>query len=611
MKRLDLKVGFQCNNRCLFCVQGDRRYHCPNKSGAEIKKILSRKVKDHNSIVFTGGEPTIRKELIDWVKCAKKLGYQTIQIQSNGRMFSYKDYCRVLISAGANEFSPAIHGSNAKVHDSLTQAPGSFKQTVQGIKNLRELDQHIVTNSVITRINYKDLPNLARLLVSLRVNQFQFAFMHINGIIAKSPPLVEKIVPRYHEVIPYMKKGVDIGVQAGLRVMVEAVPYCFMQGYERYISEQYIPLASVIDDKLEVDDYTSYRKTAGKSKGPQCQNCQYNKICEGPWREYPEIFGWSEFQPVQDLSRSVLLIMTGFLCNNDCVMCSVKPKGLNHQPRRTEKIITDLERGRKEGYQRIEFTGGEPTMRVDLISLINKAKKLDYKEIALGTNSRTLSSLKFLKSLQKAGLNRITTTLYGPDARTHDNVTRMPGSFNLTVQGIKNSLALGITISVNTVVFSLTAKNLAKTGDFLASLGVRYWTLLDLIPDGYATEKYKLFSLDPSKLKLTIKKIEPIISKFKVVNIIDFPYCFFSYNLLTKPNCSFINAKLRKEFVNQVGYQPKRFKEKDRVFFDLHKTRTKKCQTCAYCNECGGAWIPYLSLYGDSFIKPFLKKIKK
>jgi len=310
----------------------------------------------------------------------------------------------------------------------------------------------------------------------------------------------------------------------------------------------------------------------------------------------------------ETLSGPVLLIMTGFICNNDCIMCSVKPKGLHYKPRETEEIIVDMEKGRELQYERIEFTGGEPTMRTDLLLLIGKAKQLGYKEIALGTNARTLSSLNFLKSLQKAGLNRITTTLYGYGSKSHEAVTRVPGSFKLTVQGIKNSLSLGITITVNTVVFSLTAKNLPKTGRFLASLGVQYWTLLDLIPDGYAFENYHSLSLSPQELIAAFKKIGPVLSKFKTVNLMDFSYCLFPLELLKIPNCNFVNAKGRTEIINQVGYQPKRFEKKSQVFYDIHKTRNNKCQLCAYNNDCGGIWIPYLDLYGDSFIKPFPKK---
>ena len=34
VRRIDVKVGFQCNNRCRFCVQGDKRDECDDKSTA-------------------------------------------------------------------------------------------------------------------------------------------------------------------------------------------------------------------------------------------------------------------------------------------------------------------------------------------------------------------------------------------------------------------------------------------------------------------------------------------------------------------------------------------------------------------------------------------------
>lgn len=311
------------------------------------------------------------------------------------------------------------------------------------------------------------------------------------------------------------------------------------------------------------------------------------------------------------LPDPVYLVMTGFLCNNNCLECSVKPKGLSNKPRNTEEILADIEQGKKLNFKTIEFTGGEPTLRPDLPTLISKAKNVGYKEIALGTNCRTLSNLEYLKSLKKCGVNRITTTLYGHDAKNHDMVTRVPGSFDQTVKGIKNSLNLGITTSVNTVVFDQTVKNIVKIGNFISSIGVVCWTLLDLIPDGYAYDKYDSLSNDPDKLKKIFNKLDSVISKFYSVNIMDFPFCLFPSKLLSRSNCNFINAKRRTEIITQVGYKPKRFIEKNDVYFDVHKMRSKKCRGCAYYNDCGGVWIPYLYLYSDSFIKPFLTKINK
>jgi MoaA/NifB/PqqE/SkfB family radical SAM enzyme len=120
MKRVDIKTGFNCNNHCRFCVQGNKRTLYGSKTTEEIKKILQEAREDCDSVVFTGGELTIREDIIALVSYAKKLKFETIQMQTNGRMFCYKEFCDEIIAAGANEFSPAIHGHTAELHDYLT-----------------------------------------------------------------------------------------------------------------------------------------------------------------------------------------------------------------------------------------------------------------------------------------------------------------------------------------------------------------------------------------------------------------------------------------------------------------------------------------------------------
>ncbi|MFA6988472.1 MAG: radical SAM protein, partial [Candidatus Gastranaerophilaceae bacterium] len=199
MERVDIKVGFYCNNQCKFCVQGRKRDYLPAKDRYEVIKSLKESYdKGKREVVFTGGEPCLHPEFLLLVKSAYDFGFEIIQIQTNGRMFAYKDFCKKLINAGANQFSPSLHGPRAEIHDLLTEAPGSFEQTVQGIKNLKKLNQHILTNSVITSTNYKAIPDLATLLVDLDVNQFQFAFVHILGSADKNK---DWIVPRKSEIM--------------------------------------------------------------------------------------------------------------------------------------------------------------------------------------------------------------------------------------------------------------------------------------------------------------------------------------------------------------------------------------------------------------------------
>ena len=297
MERVDVKTGFNCNNRCRFCVQGDKRDLYGNKDTDEVKKVLEAARLDSDSIVFTGGEVTIRPDFIELVKYAKDLGFRKIQVQTNGRMLAYKKFAERTVAAGANEFSPAVHGHTPELHDYLTRAEGSFKQSVQSIKNLKELGQYVITNSVITRSNFRHLPALAALLIRLGVDQYQFAFVHALGTAQEN---FNRIVPRMTLIEPYVKRGVALGKKAGRLVFTEAIPYCFMSGYEEHVAERFMPRTKIFDAKSVVDDYTSYRWTEGKAKGPVCAGCTWNAVCEGPWKDYVDGYGWDEFRARTD-----------------------------------------------------------------------------------------------------------------------------------------------------------------------------------------------------------------------------------------------------------------------------------------------------------------------
>ena len=287
-----------CNLSCKHCyINPDQHGVSPVSKetlGAWLK-LFAAPEKEAN-LILLGGEPTLHPNFLDFVRYAKKRGFIEIQIQTNGRMFAYNDFCLKTIKAGATQFSPALHGPNAKIHDFLTAVKRSFEQTVQGIKNLKKLNQYILTNTVITSKNYKHLPQIAQLLVDLGINQFQFAFIHISGRAAENK---DWIVPKKSQIMPYVKQGLDIGIEAGKKVTTEAIPYCLMEGYQDCIAEKIIPDTKVYDVNFSVEDYTNYRKEQGKAKGPGCSKCKYDQICEGPWKEYPEIFGWDEFKPIK------------------------------------------------------------------------------------------------------------------------------------------------------------------------------------------------------------------------------------------------------------------------------------------------------------------------
>lgn len=296
MKRADIKVGFACNNHCTFCVQWDKRYKYKPRTLDEIKTIV---LNEYNlwarSLVFTWWEPTVHPNLIDAVKYAKEVWYIQIQIQSNWTNFDNIEYVKDLIKAWVTEFSPSIHWFKKETHDKQVWTHWAWDRVVKWLINLRNLNCLVIINSVITKDNYKEIPLLAKLLIDLKVTQFQFAFVHILWSADKNK---DSVVPQKSKVMPYIYKALDLSKKYGVPAYTEAIPYCLMQWYEWAISENVMPETSINDAEMRTDSYSDYRWNEGKAKWPNCNKCSKNLICEWPWKEYPIIYWWEEFKPI-------------------------------------------------------------------------------------------------------------------------------------------------------------------------------------------------------------------------------------------------------------------------------------------------------------------------
>jgi MoaA/NifB/PqqE/SkfB family radical SAM enzyme len=292
MSRADVKVGFACNNRCVFCAQGHKREGCPQVPFEELARRMQEGRKTSDELVLTGGEPTARPDLVRLVATARAMGYREIQIQTNGRMLAYAKLVDELVRAGVTEFSPALHGPTAEIHDGLTRAVGSYEQTVAGIRNVAARGIPIVTNSVVVRSNVASLVELVDLLGALGVSQAQLAFVHPVGTAFE---LFDEVVPRLPDVVEPIRRSAEVAARRGMRLVTEAVPLCFLRGMSELAVEEQIPLTTVIDLDGVPFDYSKWRPVEGKSHGPPCEACSAALRCEGPWREYVDRFGWDEF----------------------------------------------------------------------------------------------------------------------------------------------------------------------------------------------------------------------------------------------------------------------------------------------------------------------------
>ena len=171
-------------------------------------------------------------------------------------------------------------------------------------------------------------------------------------------------------------------------------------------------------------------------------------------------------------------------CNQKCVHCyAADQKCAEEKELSTDewkKIIKIL---RKQKVSQVTFTGGEPTMRKDVPELIKEARWFITR---LNTNGVNLTE-EYCQELRKAELDNMQVTFYSCDEEVHNRLVGAP-NYQKTLAGIKNAIAAGINMSINTPICRLN-KDYRKTLEFLHDLGITYVTCSGLILTGNAKEK--------------------------------------------------------------------------------------------------------------------------
>ena len=182
-------------------------------------------------------------------------------------------------------------------------------------------------------------------------------------------------------------------------------------------------------------------------------------------------------------------------CNQQCVHCYAA--GQEHAAEEelsTKEWKTIIQKCRKACIPQLTFTGGEPTMREDLIELIEEAK---WFVTRLNTNGIRLTK-EYCDRLKEASLDSMQITFYSSDESIHNTLVGAP-MYEKTVSGIKNALEAGISVSINTPLCTLN-RDYRKTLEYLHGLGVLYVTCSGLITTGNAEK--------PSSEKLQLEKNE-------------------------------------------------------------------------------------------------------
>ncbi len=333
-KRVKIHTNNSCNLKCRFCYYGDSA--CIKEKDASLdylkEQLRTARRLGAMDVDFSGGESTIRPDFVELVAFTKALGFRDICVITNGLRMSNMNYTKKLIDAGLNDVLFSLEGPDAEMHDYLTCVKGSFEKNNQAIRNVKKLGVKRRINITVAKENYQDLEKFAEHILQFEPAAVNFIKFNPWDVALDK---AEELSPKYTELMPHIKKAIDILSPHIDKITVRYIPYCFMQGYEKHVcncfhnyydaDEWWIPSVQYRTERksnkyflqkffknlpylarLPLKSFSSFdmmitalvvKKLYTKPK--QCKKCKYFHVCDGIDKPYPKIFGTKEIVPVR------------------------------------------------------------------------------------------------------------------------------------------------------------------------------------------------------------------------------------------------------------------------------------------------------------------------
>jgi MoaA/NifB/PqqE/SkfB family radical SAM enzyme len=218
-------------------------------------------------------------------------------------------------------------------------------------------------------------------------------------------------------------------------------------------------------------------------------------------------------------------INTGFICNQACSFCYFysQRKVSNLSIR---SIFKQLEIAKAFGIESVDFSGGEPTIHEEFMYALQRAQRLDFKNICCITNGSKLCDPNFFERCIDYGLNEVLLSIHGV-GKVHDTIARSKNSFKKALTTIFNCHNNRVKIRINTVVTKENYQNLPMLAEILNIERPFQWNLIMYKMQYECGDPDRDDFVSHSRSSEKIKEAIDIASKvIKNINVRYIPFCY-------------------------------------------------------------------------------------
>ncbi len=302
----------------------------------------------------------------------------------------------------------------------------------------------------------------------------------------------------------------------------------------------------------------------------------------------------------------VQTVRLALACNERCIFCFADAERWADRPRGWGQdyanLIADdwrceLREIRRNGYEGLSISGGEPLLHRDLLLLVRYARLLGFTWVELQTNATAVNPTN-ARRLFRAGVCTALVSLPSHLPRVFDAITTTKGLFEHAVEGIGNLIAAGVSTTICHVICTTNYRRLPDFVDFVAE---RYPEVAELRfvyvqPEGRALDRKRLLPdlqnlRDPWRSAMKRCEAAGIVFSTDAQN--GLPLCMmcgheerFPWHQLVAPG---------EEWGNDLSSYH---------YAATKKVHGRRCPTCFFAEVCPGFWTDYIDQRGDDGLVP-------
>lgn len=174
-------VTRRCNLRCVHCyAHAQGMSSVENELSTEEGKKFLDDLADFQVpvMLFSGGEPLVRKDLPELAEYAVKKGMRAV-ISTNGTLIN-SSTARILKEIGLSYVGISLDGMEA-VNDRFRGVKGAFKAAINGIRNCQEAGIKVGLRFTINKFNVDEIPSIFDLLEEMNIPRVCFYHLVYAG----------------------------------------------------------------------------------------------------------------------------------------------------------------------------------------------------------------------------------------------------------------------------------------------------------------------------------------------------------------------------------------------------------------------------------------------